>query len=623
MVINAEKKIEILNQLVQNKNFSFIKDFNKDISNLKLTLEKQKINKYYFTSFIQNEKNRLSESELNQYKNILNLIHDNISYINMINKQFQILQNGIIKYVYNSVSDKVDLDLNAFKLSSIKLNLKEYTKLHKTLLKSINANEAKINKVVMHIKNNLFNDDVISLSKSDSLKNIVSNTYTNSIEETKTEIKNSTIEDTQSTISQEYINNLISNKTSDIKANKSTNTPNVDLDSESNISNFVEEITSVENFDKQELSKLLTNKDVEVIKNVDLSLYNKPILKNEKDEIEITLTNDLKDTDTSSNDTKEEINETVNDESTVSNNDIDIISEDVDDDLLTSLLIEEDPNILNDIESPINNSDTDIANEASELIEEKEESLFNNDSNDIEIINNKNTVSNNDIDIISEDIDDNLLTNLLIEEDSNILNDIESPINNDDNNINEETAEIIEEKEESLFNNDNDDIKIIDNNKSKISLHTSTKKYYGKKHKLLNDNNNLIISEKDKCVYLPYTSKEIYQYIKSYPNFYKNSKDVIKKEFVISIKEFNKRPTKARFNEAYSLLRDKEMCSVFESLKFAFDIMFDYKLHPAIIAACKSLDQLADYLDCLDTNSLSNFNHFNIIFEVCPVKSRK
>ena len=47
--------------------------------------------------------------------------------------------------------------------------------------------------------------------------------------------------------------------------------------------------------------------------------------------------------------------------------------------------------------------------------------------------------------------------------------------------------------------------------------------------------------------------------------------------------------------------------------------MFKDNLNPAIIAACKTQEQLDDYLTCLDHNNLNAFNHFKIQFNVNPL----
>ena len=134
----------------------------------------------------------------------------------------------------------------------------------------------------------------------------------------------------------------------------------------------------------------------------------------------------------------------------------------------------------------------------------------------------------------------------------------------------------------------------------------------------IEDNTNLIISENQKKVFLPYTKEEILEFIKKYPNEYQDSKDVIEQEFIIPISTYSKHPTLARFREAYSLIRDREMKSIMDAFKYAIDLMFKYELHPAIIAACKSEKQLDDYLQCLSSNTLDNFKHFKIEFEVSP-----
>ena len=46
--------------------------------------------------------------------------------------------------------------------------------------------------------------------------------------------------------------------------------------------------------------------------------------------------------------------------------------------------------------------------------------------------------------------------------------------------------------------------------------------------------------------------------------------------------------------------------------------MFKYNLNPIIIAACRNLEELDIYLDCLDENELFDFNCFKIRFEVAP-----
>ena len=130
------------------------------------------------------------------------------------------------------------------------------------------------------------------------------------------------------------------------------------------------------------------------------------------------------------------------------------------------------------------------------------------------------------------------------------------------------------------------------------------------------DNNILIISEKEKKVFLPYKKSEIEDYLKQYPNKYKTYKDVIYSEFVVPLNYYQHFPVIARFREAYSLVRDREGKSIVEALKYAMDLMLKSELNPAIIASCKYQDQLDHYLECMEANSLDEFKDFEIKFDV-------
>ncbi len=137
--------------------------------------------------------------------------------------------------------------------------------------------------------------------------------------------------------------------------------------------------------------------------------------------------------------------------------------------------------------------------------------------------------------------------------------------------------------------------------------------------KTFEDNDTLLISEKLKKVFLPFSKHEILLYLEQYPDSYKSYEDVINKEFVLSLDYYMKHPVVARFREAYSLVRDRESKSVLDAFKFAVDIMFHYSLNPIIIAACKTQEQLEDYMDCLEKNKLDEFKDFKIKFEVNPL----
>ena len=134
------------------------------------------------------------------------------------------------------------------------------------------------------------------------------------------------------------------------------------------------------------------------------------------------------------------------------------------------------------------------------------------------------------------------------------------------------------------------------------------------------NNNCLLISETKKKVYLPYSKAEVLEYLDKYPNQYTSFEDVVKQEFVYPIDYYLKHPAVSRFRETYALVRDREAKSIFEAFKVAMDIMFNYSLNAAIIAACKSQSQLENYLECLESKKLDDFTGFEIRYEIAPLK---
>jgi hypothetical protein len=69
------------------------------------------------------------------------------------------------------------------------------------------------------------------------------------------------------------------------------------------------------------------------------------------------------------------------------------------------------------------------------------------------------------------------------------------------------------------------------------------------------------------------------------------------------------------------LIRDRESKSIFEAMRYSFDLMFKYDLNPAIIAACKTQNQLENYINCLDSKKLNEFTDFEIKYEVFPLNT--
>jgi len=135
------------------------------------------------------------------------------------------------------------------------------------------------------------------------------------------------------------------------------------------------------------------------------------------------------------------------------------------------------------------------------------------------------------------------------------------------------------------------------------------------------DNNTLIISDSNQNVVLPYRVVELEEKLKSNKK-YKSLQDVIKNEYTLPLETF-KNPTKSRFREAFQLIKKKEHGSLKEAIELGFELMFQSDLNPAVIAACKDLDELDIYLDCLDDNELDKFSCFKIEYNVPPTKKGK
>ena len=130
------------------------------------------------------------------------------------------------------------------------------------------------------------------------------------------------------------------------------------------------------------------------------------------------------------------------------------------------------------------------------------------------------------------------------------------------------------------------------------------------------DNENLIISEKHQKIYLPYKISELVNYMDSYPNVYSSLQDVVKQEFILPFDYFMKHPYKSRFSETYNIIKNREGKNVVKAFCYSLNVSKRNNLNPAVIAACKSLNELETYLYYLDSNNLKRFKFFNIIYEV-------
>ena len=131
---------------------------------------------------------------------------------------------------------------------------------------------------------------------------------------------------------------------------------------------------------------------------------------------------------------------------------------------------------------------------------------------------------------------------------------------------------------------------------------------------LIYPENTLIISEISKTVLLPYKKSEL----GNFEDVSVNKNDLIREKYVVPIEKY-KSPALSRFREAFKLMRNIEKKSMIEAIDLGIELSLNSKLHPAIISACRNLNELDIYLDYLDSNQTDKFNCFSIKFEITPL----
>ena len=136
----------------------------------------------------------------------------------------------------------------------------------------------------------------------------------------------------------------------------------------------------------------------------------------------------------------------------------------------------------------------------------------------------------------------------------------------------------------------------------------------------LEDNHTLIISEEDGKVYLPYTKDDIKNEV--IQNKGTKISEVIENNYIFPLDKY-KNSIRARFREGYNLMYKKEGKSKRSAILLGIELMFETNLHPAIISACKNLEELDIYLDCLEDNELEKFSCFKIIYKSLPTLRKK
>lgn len=140
----------------------------------------------------------------------------------------------------------------------------------------------------------------------------------------------------------------------------------------------------------------------------------------------------------------------------------------------------------------------------------------------------------------------------------------------------------------------------------------------------IKSNSNLIISEVLGKVILPYRGEEIQAILDSPGNGYTEAYKVIEDKFTRPLSDYKFQST-ARYNETAKLAKKVEHFNSLDTFAISTEMMTKRYLHPAIITACRSLDELDVYLDCLEKGEVNDFKIFNIKYELYPtvVKNNK
>lgn len=137
----------------------------------------------------------------------------------------------------------------------------------------------------------------------------------------------------------------------------------------------------------------------------------------------------------------------------------------------------------------------------------------------------------------------------------------------------------------------------------------------------IKNNDTLLISEKTGKVILPYTSEEVNQILNNEIGKYSNAEEVIEDKFIREYADY-KLQFLSRYKETMKLAKEREGYSITDSIALATEMMGKRFLHPAIISACRTVDELDVYLDCLDKNELNEFKIFKVQYELYPMVAK-
>ena len=130
------------------------------------------------------------------------------------------------------------------------------------------------------------------------------------------------------------------------------------------------------------------------------------------------------------------------------------------------------------------------------------------------------------------------------------------------------------------------------------------------------DNDTLLISEIKGKVFLPYKVSELEATLKK-DKQYKSLTDLIEKKYIVPLNQY-KNSVFSRYKETFKLMRDREKSSLFQAINLGIELSTNSLLNPAVISACKNLNELNIYLDYLENDEIEQFDIFKIRYEMLP-----
>ena len=226
-----------------------------------------------------------------------------------------------------------------------------------------------------------------------------------------------------------------------------------------------------------------------------------------------------------------------------------------------------------------------------------------------------------------KEIKNNYIANSIFEEQTTesyinaLMSDLAKTLENMKEEYIKDMNKIIEEKENCKYAEEKNDMQYAEDKENSAMQKENTietKEEKANKTIQLKNNNTLLISEKLGKVVLPYRAEEVLEILKNENNKYNSAEEVIEDKFIRKLSDF-KIQFASRYKETMKLARERENYNFGDAVLIATEMMRKRFLHPAIISACRTLDELDVYLDCLDKNELEDFKIFKIKYELYPM----